>query len=58
MLFPGLYDIPGGVSAAMSMKPLPVSSMLCMILFASSPPAVAPKSPKVFTVRVPPKTSL
>ena len=57
MFVPGRYSIPGGVSAAISVKPLSVSSMPCMILSASGVSG-APYSPKVLRVRVPPKTLL
>src|SRR6266536_83320 len=49
--------ISGGVSAPMSVNPLSVSSMPCMILSAY-PESGAPNSPKVLSVKVPPKTRL
>jgi hypothetical protein len=54
---PGLCSIPDGVSAAMSVNPLSVSSMPCMILSASAESS-APNSPNVFSAKVPPKTLL
>ena len=56
IVFPGVNSIPGGVSLPMSVNPLVVSSWPCMMLSAPGP-SPAPKSPKVLTVNVPPKTS-
>ena len=52
MLSPGLCSIPDGVSAPMSVNPLVVSSMPCMILSASGESG-APNSPKVLMFNCP-----
>ncbi|WP_408630186.1 hypothetical protein [Amycolatopsis mongoliensis] len=54
MFVPGVWSIPVGVSAAISLKPFSATSWACMI-FSASAPSGDPNSPNVFTVRVPPK---
>ncbi len=55
MLVPGLYSIPAGVSAPITVKPAGVSSWECMILSASGESGW-PYSPKVFRASSPPST--
>ena len=55
MLLPTWCSIPGGVSAAISVKPLGVTSCPCMILSAMGESG-CPNSPKVLSVSSPPKT--
>ena len=56
MLVPGLWSMPGGVSAAMILKPEGVSRLPCMM--PSAPGWLgSPYSPNVLTVSSPPKVS-
>src|SRR5262245_51930740 len=55
IVLPGVWSIPGGVSAPMRVKPSGVSSMPCMIM--SAPGALgSPYWPNVLMLSSPPKT--